>query len=604
MPVVQECSEPGCHTPAAFGTRTKPTWCDDHITAILRQGGLEPLEPFTKQTAWRLTRCLNCGCQAHYRFVYTLDQNAMGQATCRACFWRGWAGHQRSVLSGYVDMKVVPLEEARTHAESHGYDYLGPLTEPSLPHDPHRVQCQNCHRIRAVRLGDIGFGCDCLTLSSTSRWAARSSGRGSKDLMKDSGAAALGWWDHETNDSAAWETATTRATRAVNWQCPDCGVGFSARIRDMLLAADCPDCEPQRRAIREAERAAAARRHETTTISQVPELLAAWADEADPARTFLSGSNLRRFRCPKGHHPRMTPLSFLRSGCPSCRGNTTRRERLEAVALDPDAHGINREVAAQWHPTKNGKTKLETLSPASRRVFWWREPSCGHEWQEGVSDRDSGRRYRCPECGTILDSLAYHFPEVAAEWSPENPRSAWNVRPTSQTDFTPVWICSRDSTHSWRATLMSRTNGSGCPECRESGKSKVELAHHAAAKAVFGRAASGQAVHDEAFRRRKYWLVDIVTDLQGQRIAIEYDGSYWHSDKEEIDTAKSEDLLAAGFFVVRLREHPLRSLGLRNDRYSEIIVYANKPDPDDAIKRARTWAEMTLAGAHQRAGRA
>lgn len=39
----QRCSEPDCGQPAAFSTRTNPTWCDAHITKMLCQGGLEPL---------------------------------------------------------------------------------------------------------------------------------------------------------------------------------------------------------------------------------------------------------------------------------------------------------------------------------------------------------------------------------------------------------------------------------------------------------------------------------------------------------------------------------------------------------------------------------
>ena len=166
----------------------------------------------------------------------------------------------------------------------------------------------------------------------------------------------------------------------------------------------------------------------------MPELLAAWADEADPTTVPVAGGyQLRRFRCPRGHHPRMTPLSYLRSGCPSCRGQKTLEERLASVEIDPSTHGMNPEIASQWHPTKNEKVRLTTVSPGSRRTFWWRDPVCGHEWQATPADRDKGQRLRCPVCRTIMDSLAYHYPKLAAEWSPENPVSAWQIRPTSQT---------------------------------------------------------------------------------------------------------------------------------------------------------------------------
>jgi hypothetical protein len=70
----------------------------------------------------------------------------------------------------------------------------------------------------------------------------------------------------------------------------------------------------------------------------------------------------------------------------------------------------------------------------------------------------------------------------------------------------------------------------------------VELDHHAAA----GRASSGQSPRSEVFRRCARWLVDITVQLpNGQKVAIEYDGAYWHAGKAELDTEKSLDLLAA-----------------------------------------------------------
>jgi hypothetical protein len=230
------------------------------------------------------------------------------------------------------------------------------------------------------------------------------------------------------------------------------------------------------------------------------------------------------------------------------------------------------------------------MAPESRRTLWWRDPECGHEWQDTPANREKGQRLRCPECRTILDSLAYHYPEIAAEWSTTNPLTAWQVRPSGQAAFIPTWVCANKPDHTWRASLTSRAAGAGCPECREAGKSKIELKHHAAAHVAFGHAASGQPVTSDAFRRRARCLVDITAELpNGHKIAIEYDGSYRHADKVEIDTAKSLDLLAAGYLVARLREHPLPPLPVPNDRYAEFVVYANAPDPEATIARVKKW---------------
>ncbi|MFV8403022.1 MULTISPECIES: zinc-ribbon domain-containing protein [Dermabacter] len=31
-------------------------------------------------------------------------------------------------------------------------------------------------------------------------------------------------------------------------------------------------------------------------------------------------------------------------------------------------------------PTKNGNLRLADVSPESRRMVWWRDPVCGHEF--------------------------------------------------------------------------------------------------------------------------------------------------------------------------------------------------------------------------------
>lgn len=596
----QECSETGCRQSAAYRTRTKPAWCDDHITAILHTAGLQPIKPFLGPKAWRLTRCLTCGCEAHYRFEYILDQNSIGVRTCRACYWRSWGAMQRGVLAGHVDQSPQVLDEARAYAEKHGFDYLGPLTNPSLPHDPHRTKCNYCGRISAQRLGDIGWGCQCQTNPRRAAQTSNVSSSGKpgskpvKKLLKDSKLPVLDWWDHEANDESTWNTVTEAARREVGWRCPDCGLRFSARILDMIGCRSCPDCSARK----EAEWHAEYERLKVTPIADVPELAEAWADEADPRQVTVAGHRmtLRRFRCPVGHHPRVTPMAYLRGGCSSCRGNETRTARLNAVAADPAAHSMNREIASQWDPTKNTGRKLETLSPGSRRTVWWKSWDCGHEWQATPAEREKGQRLRCPECRTILDSLAYHFPEIGDEWSAENPLTAWQVRPTGSTAFTPVWVCSNNPDHTWTATLTSRAAGSGCPDCREAGKSKVELAHHEAAVRTFGAASSGHAVVDDAFTFGARWLVDITAVTPaGRNLAIEYDGAYWHADKVTVDTAKSMDLLAAGWLVVRLRESPLPALAIDHARYTELVVYSTSPDPDGMLARVLAWADQVVA---------
>ncbi|MFJ5281853.1 MULTISPECIES: DUF559 domain-containing protein [Streptomyces] len=95
----------------------------------------------------------------------------------------------------------------------------------------------------------------------------------------------------------------------------------------------------------------------------------------------------------------------------------------------------------------------------------------------------------------------------------------------------------------------------------------------------------------EAFTRRANWLVDITVETAGeQKLAIEYDGCYWHADKADLDIEKSRDLLAAGYLVVRLREHPLPPLPIDDPNYTEFVVYSAMSTPDETIERVKEWA--------------
>ncbi|MDO4538886.1 MAG: zinc-ribbon domain-containing protein, partial [Coriobacteriales bacterium] len=131
------------------------------------------------------------------------------------------------------------------------------------------------------------------------------------------------------------------------------------------------------------------------------------------------------------------------------------------------------ELRDQWHPTRNGKFEYGKVHISEKRKVWWMCDHCGHEWEESVRDRTRLHEYgawdawhkpycRCPECGGTLDSLAWHYPSLAAEWSSENPVSAWDVRPNSTTlDFVPRWICTQG--HTWSMPLASRIRGATCP---------------------------------------------------------------------------------------------------------------------------------------------
>ena len=139
------------------------------------------------------------------------------------------------------------------------------------------------------------------------------------------------------------------------------------------------------------------------------------------------------------------------------------------------------EVAAELHPTKNGKLTADRISKGSRRKVWWLG-KCGHEWQMVVSERTrpvfvakDGRihkPYGCPFCSgkRILvgfNDLESRFPMVAKQWHPTKnaPLKPADVTPGSHKRL--WWI--DEFGHEWQATPEERClAGRGCPICYKS----------------------------------------------------------------------------------------------------------------------------------------
>lgn len=157
----QSCSADGCASTAAFRTNSRPTWCVQHIAQIVREGGLEPREAFTHPRSYMLTRCLQCGVEAHYRFEYVLQKRGEQELVCRACYWRRWGADVREMGKGWRDYHPVDISEVQATVEASGLEYIQPLTAPSLEGDPHLTRCLACGKLSAHRAGDASFGCTC-----------------------------------------------------------------------------------------------------------------------------------------------------------------------------------------------------------------------------------------------------------------------------------------------------------------------------------------------------------------------------------------------------------------------------------------------------------
>jgi hypothetical protein len=126
------------------------------------------------------------------------------------------------------------------------------------------------------------------------------------------------------------------------------------------------------------------------------------------------------------------------------------------------------DLAAQWHPTRNGDLTPDQVVAGTGKKLWWKcDAGPDHEWQGPPKDRLSRG---CPFCRgrrvSVTNSLATLRPDLAAQW-----------HPTLNGDLTPDqvvagstakvwWRCDVGDEHEWQASLTNRTRGRNCPFCR------------------------------------------------------------------------------------------------------------------------------------------
>ena len=149
-------------------------------------------------------------------------------------------------------------------------------------------------------------------------------------------------------------------------------------------------------------------------------------------------------------------------GCPVCSGK-------RFLAGFNDLGSKSPEIAAEWHPTKNGDVRPEQVSNGSPKKVWWLG-ACGHEWDASIVNR-TRLGHGCPVCSgrrvlAGFNDLGSKSPEIAAEW---HPTKNGDVRPeqVSNGSNEKAWWLGACG-HEWDTAIANRTSidtRTGCPVC-------------------------------------------------------------------------------------------------------------------------------------------
>ena len=127
-------------------------------------------------------------------------------------------------------------------------------------------------------------------------------------------------------------------------------------------------------------------------IYDIPELMAEWNWEKnntlglDPSRLTYGSNKKAWWKCKKCGHKWKTDIgvrTIKKCGCPKCAV----QKRLSQIDNDNRLDIKYPEIAAEWHPNKNGALTPHNVGYTSHQKVWWQCSICGHEWCTAVRNR-------------------------------------------------------------------------------------------------------------------------------------------------------------------------------------------------------------------------
>lgn len=139
-------------------------------------------------------------------------------------------------------------------------------------------------------------------------------------------------------------------------------------------------------------------------------------------------------------------------------------------SIHPPLSVTHKEIAKEFHPTKNGNFTADDFTYGSTERVWWKcvKNEEHPPWKTNILSRTICKS-GCPYCAGKKAWKKYNlkvlFPELMKEWLTEKNPGLWpsELLPMSGKVW---WQCSKNKKHQWQTSISSRTfNGSGCPFC-------------------------------------------------------------------------------------------------------------------------------------------
>ena len=348
------------------------------------------------------------------------------------------------VLAGFNDFLTTnPVLASEWHPTKNGS--LSPSMITSHSNKTVWWKCKEGHEWQA-KVNDRTNGNNCPVCAGVTVV------KGINDLQTTNPDLAEQW--HPTKNGELLPTDYSKGSNKKIWWLGVCGHEWEASITSRVSGHGCPVCSGK------------------TVLPGVndlgtnyPKLALEWNNSKNGALTpynVMPKANIKVWWiCSKGHEWQALISSRANgTGCPICSGRVV-------VSGYNDFGSQFPELLAEWHPTKNGTIKPDSVSPFSHRKVWW---ICekGHEWEAVIAKRSAGQG--CPICSghrvlTGYNDLATLKPELAKQWHPDKNEGLLPDMVSTGSSKKVWWICQMG--HEWQASIKNRINGTGCPFCQK-----------------------------------------------------------------------------------------------------------------------------------------
>lgn len=352
------------------------------------------------------------------------------------------------------------------------------------------------------------------------------------------------------------------------WRCSIHGTKWVALIQDRADGKGCKECR------RDKISAMRSRVKPGNSLAEkYPEVAASWDYELNDKTPYEVSAHAREsawWVCHehgepyKWYAPIYTRTGKLKCGCPKCKWDKINKAHM-TPKKGQSLGDMYPDSLLEWAQDLNGDVTPFDVKYGAQRPFFWRCSICNdYVWEalpyNRIKDgsfvlgcwncRMSGPNnpYRVPHGGGYLKDTR---PDLAAEFDEEKNLKDLGITIDTIATYSGLdvwWRCPEG--HSYHTTVNHRaTRGDGCGICAvRSHVSFPEKAIFHYIKRVFNDA------KDNAHPKiGKLGAMEFDIWIKSKKVAIEYDGEYWHRDAER-DCRKDEICEKNGIHLIRVRE--------------------------------------------------